>query len=101
MAEMRINPESATARLRSPVHGRAWTKIAKTTPCKVKRTLAPSTLAALRPDRRRKRPQPDLIPLQVARVDEARQAAINRRVEGVSSKAAATGCVSPKRLQIR
>jgi len=44
------------------VHSRAWTKIAKTTPCKVEWTPARNTLAALRPGQEKKGPQPNLIP---------------------------------------
>jgi hypothetical protein len=91
MAEMRINPEPANASVRSAVYSRAQTKNRENNPCKVEWTPARSTFAALRPARRRIKAQPDLIPLQLARVDEARQAAINRRVEGVASRAAATG----------
>ena len=55
----------------STVHGRAWTKNAKTTPCKVTLIPARSARAALRPGRENKnapssRPQPNLIPLQTA-----------------------------------
>jgi hypothetical protein len=48
----------------SAVHGRAWTKNAKTTPCKVEWTRLAALLLRCVRSTRRKRPQPNLIPLE-------------------------------------
>jgi hypothetical protein len=92
MAEMRINPEPANASVRSAVYSRARTKNRENNPMQSRVDAGSQHFCrAASGAGEEKGPNPNLIPLQVARVDEARQAAINRRVEGVASKAAATG----------